>query len=408
MKICLLTKTTLAHGLGGVEVHVDILSRTIPATGNQLTILASRHPDGLKMEERLGSVTHYLDNTRPARYNAAFFRAAREKLIELHRREPFDVIWAEDFAAYGCMDNFPGETRPPLISIMQGSGLRGLIRSEWNRIDLPQEYIQFLFKFLPEALLFYSFLYGRVLRRSDAVVPVSRETAEEYRHEHGVARDRLRVVFNSVDIDRFSPNPDLRQQLRHRQNLNNNHFVILMAAVVHKQKGMHIGMEAFHGIARRFPAARLWVAGGGPQLTELKELAARLGISDRTVFFGPVNNDDMPAYYNAADVYLNPTLRFEGLTITTLEAMACGKPIVISRIGGTPSTIEEGLSGFFVPPGHSEPIQEKLTRLMEDPNLRMQMGIEARQRAFVHFSRNKMAQDLLSISDTLIQQKLHG
>ncbi len=404
MNICLFTKTTLAHGLGGVEVHVDTLSRTIPAMGNKLTILATRHPEGIEREERPGCVIHYLEKTRPARYNAAFFRAARQKFLELHQNEPFDILWAEDFAAYGCLDV---PDRPPLISIMQGSGLRGLIRSEWNRLDSPRETLRFMFKFLPEAIIFYSFWYGRVLRKSDAVAPVSRETGEEYSREHGVARDRIHVVFNSVDADRFSPNPDLRKRLRDQQNLNDDHFVILMAAVVHKQKGMHIGMEAFHGIAGRFPKARLWVAGGGPHLNELKDLAAKLGISERVAFFGPVNNDDMPTYYNAADVYLNPTLRFEGLPITTVEAMACGKPIVISRIGGTPSTIDEGVSGFFVPPGHSGPIQERLSRLMENPHTQMQMGIEARQRAFVHFNRNKMAQDLLSVSESLLRQKRH-
>jgi glycosyltransferase involved in cell wall biosynthesis len=407
MNICLFTKTTLAHGLGGVEVHVETLSRTVPAVGHTLTILATRHPEGKKTEERPGCVIHYLEGTRPARYNKAFFRAADMKFRELHGKNPFDAAWAEDFAAYGSLDTLQ-KTGVPLLSIMQGSDLRGLIRSEWNRVDSASESIRFFMKFLPEAFIFYSFWYGRVSRKSTIVAAVSRETAEEYGSDHSVQRKNLRVVFNSVDTDRFSSNLEARRRLREQRGLNENDPVILMAAVIHKQKGMHIGLDCFQSISKDHPRARLWVAGDGPHLSDLKRLASDLGILDRTEFFGAVKNDELPDYYNAADIYLNPTLRHEGLPIATVEAMSCGKPAVISRIGGTPSTIEEGVSGFFASPGDAEKIRTRLSQLLDDDALRMSMGEKARQRAVMFFSQEKMARELLSLTESLKGKNHHA
>lgn len=405
MRICLFTKTTLAHGLGGVEVHVENLCRGVRQRGHDLTLLTSAHPQGLAEEARNGCPVHYLSGTRPARYDRRFWRESLKAFRALHRAAPFDAVWGEDFAAFGYARFPAGRNKPPLLSIMQGSTWPGLVRSEWNRVNSLREALPFAYKFMPEALFCYRSWYGHTLRGSDRVVAVSDATAQDYASQYALPPGKVRVIYNSVETTLFKPDEARRRAARGRLSLPAADPVVLMAAVVHKQKGMHVGLRAFQILQERFPASRLVVAGDGAHLPALRELARQWGLAEKIKFCGAVANHDMPDIYNAADIFLNPTLRWEGLPITTVEAMASGLPVVISRIGGTVSTIEEGTSGFFTPPGDGEAAAARCVEILQDPGLARRLGDAARRRAETHFSLDKMAEDYISLTEEMRRER---
>jgi len=402
MRICLFSKATSAHGLGGVQTHVESLTKTIPALGHSLTVLATRHPDGVEKENRHGSIVYYLSGTREAYYNKLYWDQSVHRFASLHEENPFDIVWSEDFGAYGYVNQMKRQYNVPLISIFQGPAFGSRLRSEWNRVNHCSELVPYVTKFLPEAFLFHYFWYKRLLEGADHVVSVSRENALEYQKQYNLLQDKVSTIFNAINTERFKPNEEQRQRIRATYSIREDEKLLLMAAIVHKQKGMHLGVEAFHEIKKNFPTTKLMIVGDGPDLRHLKEKTQREEISNDVIFCGGVSNKEIHAYYNAADIFLNPTLRLEGLPINTLEAMACGKPVIISRGGGTLSTIEEGVSGFFIPLGDVSALTQRTMTLLEDSSLAEKMGANSRKRALAVFDEDKMAESFVSLSEKII------
>ena len=146
----------------------------------------------------------------------------------------------------------------------------------------------------------------------------------------------------------------------------------------------------------------MMIVGNGPQLEMLKKMAKGLKIRENVIFCGFVSNEEMPLYYNAAEIFINPTVREEGLSIVVVESMACGLPVVSSRIGGTASTIDEGVSGFFVKPKDEKMLIKKSIEILSNKKLAERFGKNARAKALAQFSKEKMVADYLDISQRLI------
>ena len=191
---------------------------------------------------------------------------------------------------------------------------------------------------------------GKTLRNSVIEVVNDKEVTNELKKEFGIDEKKLFVVYNGIDTVVFKPDERKREFVWKKFSLDEKDKVLLMAGVIHKQKGMHIGLRAFVQIKKKISEAKMMIVGNGPQLESLKIFAKKLNIEDDVIFCGFIPNEEVSSYCNAADLFLNPTVRVEGHPIVVIEAMACSKPVVISRIGGTQSTIDDGVSGFFVKP----------------------------------------------------------
>jgi glycosyltransferase involved in cell wall biosynthesis len=136
-------------------------------------------------------------------------------------------------------------------------------------------------------------------------------------------------------------------------------------------------------LARRdFPSFRLEVAGDGDCLPELRRLAAELGLGESVRFLGEVGN--VPELLARSSLLVLPSLT-EGISLTLLEAMARGLPVVATRVGGNPEVVEEGVTGFLVPARRPQDLAERMVYLLRRPDLAREMGRQARQRVEAHF-----------------------
>ncbi|MCD6358090.1 MAG: glycosyltransferase family 4 protein [Thermoproteales archaeon] len=124
----------------------------------------------------------------------------------------------------------------------------------------------------------------------------------------------------------------------------------------------------------------LVVVGEGPLRPSAEALARRLAIEDRVMFLGSINEWELPGVYRSADVVAVPSLYGEAFGIVALEAMATGRPVVASRVGGLSELVIGGETGVLVPPGDPEALAEALRTLYEDEELRAQMGRRGRAR----------------------------
>lgn len=119
----------------------------------------------------------------------------------------------------------------------------------------------------------------------------------------------------------------------------------------------------------------LELVGPGDQTGELKEIAKSLGISDRVRFLGKVPHKDVPKWLNRFDIYAAPSiLDSESFGVAVIEASACRRPVVVSNVGGLPEVVIDGITGFVVPARESDILSQKLTQLILNEKLRMQMG----------------------------------
>ena len=138
----------------------------------------------------------------------------------------------------------------------------------------------------------------------------------------------------------------------------------------------------------------------------LKALSHELGIADRVTFTGAVSHAKIPQYYNAADVFVLPS-HHESFGLVALEAMACGTPVVASRVGGLTSFISDGLTGYLIPWRCPEPFARRIETLLSNPILRNTMGRAARSRA-MDMTWTRSADRTLNVYESVAAQSLES
>jgi glycosyltransferase involved in cell wall biosynthesis len=403
MNICILTKSTLAHQIGGMEVHAMTLAETAAGLGHKVEVITTRHPEGVEYDEKNHVSFHYLKDVEPARYSKSWWTQSEAKMVELHDKSRIDIIWAESFSGYYYACSARKLLGVPIISIMHGGGMRGCIKSGWGAISSWKDLLNFMAKYLPESIFVFLPLFTKTLKYSDAIIAVSDETALSIQKEHSISPEKIFTIYNGVDTDTFKPDSKIRGNMREKYRLADDDKVIIMAGVVHRQKGMHLGLEAFRGIKGEISNCKMLVVGDGPDLCFLKKLAEDLKIAKDVIFCGYISNKDTSSYYNAADLFLNPTLRYEGLPIVMIEAMSCALPVVASHIGGIPSMLTEGVNGYLCLPGDIGSLANRAVEILSDPVLAGNMGENARKGSVQKFSAEKMVDDYLDVSRRLIR-----
>lgn len=156
--------------------------------------------------------------------------------------------------------------------------------------------------------------------------------------ELGADPAKLHTLRNGVDLDRFKPID--RKGARQQLGLPEDQRIFISVGHLVERKGHHIAIEAMAKLSESL----LLIAGAGPELGRLQQLAAQLGVSDRVRFLGQIANDQLSAWYSAADVLLLCSSR-EGWANVLLESMACGTPVVATNIWGTPEVVSSPTAG---------------------------------------------------------------
>jgi glycosyltransferase involved in cell wall biosynthesis len=179
---------------------------------------------------------------------------------------------------------------------------------------------------------------AEALRGADLVIAVSRDLARNVA-DLGVPADRIEVVYNGVDADRFHPGP--KDQARARVGLTGDVPNVLFVGALVPVKGLDYLLPACSKLMAGGFRFRCHVVGSGPLRPDLERQADQLGLKDTVLFHGPKPHDELPDWYRAADLFILPS-RSEGVPGVLMEAMACGTPFVASRVGGVPEVADLG------------------------------------------------------------------
>jgi glycosyltransferase involved in cell wall biosynthesis len=230
----------------------------------------------------------------------------------------------------------------------------------------------------PEANNWYTrYLYNQ---KVDGVIAISRKIVELL-VQAGVDPEKIRLIYSGIDLRRFEPAAS-------DCGVQNEEIVVGMAAVLEERKGHRFLLEAARQLKAQGCRIQYYLAGEGSLRKSLEEMSSRLGLKENVRFLGFVA--DMPAFLSKVDIFVLPSL-FEGLGVSVLEAMAAGKPVIASRVGGLAELVIDAVTGFLVGPGDIEGLAGAILKLEGDRAMIGEMGRKGRERVRENFTMEQMA-----------------
>ncbi|NTW47945.1 MAG: glycosyltransferase family 4 protein [Candidatus Yonathbacteria bacterium] len=339
--------------IGGMENCAYTIARRFhDVLGYRVTVITSNHLAKEYLQEELdGIIVHRLapsfkiSNT-PIGFSwrrtiKKLCNEIRPDIVNIHTPVPFMA----DIAAPIC-----AMYAPVVLSYHAGSMRKG---------TLPEDAI-----ILPYEKIFLPMLFRTVSR----IAPVS----EYFSHTLGIAvKEKTAVIRPGIDTARFTntPLPD------------GDPVVMFVGRIEHSSawKGIDELLHAFVSVHTRMPRARLRIVGGGDAVEHYTALAHTLGIGDVTVFTGPQTGDALiDAYRTSTVVVLPSTSDAEQSSVVLVEAMASGRPVIGTRIGGTPFIIDNEKNGLLVPPKDVLALADTIVRVLSEKILATQLGTQAR------------------------------
>ena len=214
------------------------------------------------------------------------------------------------------------------------------------------------------------------------VIAIS-EFVKEQLVKAGVAKEKIIVRYLGIDTERFTPDASSKEEWTSKFNLPPGHIIASTVSYLRPFKNPDILVEAFRELKTRNVPVRLFVAGGGEMLPDLKELSQKLDVEDYIHWLGNVS--DPKSLLQASDMFLLVSTG-EAFGLVLAEAMACGVPIVGTRSGSLPEVVEEGKTGLLVPARNFEELATAIQALSTDTTLRRSMAAQALERVKNHFT----------------------
>ena len=214
-------------------------------------------------------------------------------------------------------------------------------------------------------------------------VAVCNSDAQFLSEKKHVPAEKIAVIHNGVDIQRFAATPGARKAMRNALGYAEDDLVLIMVARFHTGKGHRVLLDAICQLLPSFPNLKLICLGEGEAEAEVRGQCDALGVSQCVRMPGHQNN--VVDWLGAADINVLPSF-YEGLPLSILEAMASTLPSVATQVGGIVDAIENGVSGLLVPSGNAVKLAEALAFLLRDAEARKRMGNAAYLRVSRHFS----------------------
>jgi glycosyltransferase involved in cell wall biosynthesis len=209
-----------------------------------------------------------------------------------------------------------------------------------------------------------------------------------------MTQSQICVIQNGIDFE------DIHNVQPHKSI---EYPSILFVGGLSKVKGIDTLLNAVPIIRKKILNLCLYIAGSGPEENKLKELVKELNIEENVNFLGYVSEIEKYSYYKSADVCVFPSI-YEPFGIVLLEAMACGKPVVASNVGGIPFVVEEGKTGLLFESGNVEDLADKIMTILKNEKLREKMGEAGRERA-KEFTWDKIAERTVEVYKEILKGK---
>lgn len=372
MKIAIVTHV-VRHNDGQGRVNYEI-ARAALAEGHQVTLLATHVADELAAEARLNWVSIKVGRFWPTKLlKQQIFAIKTARWLKKNRKE-YDVLHVNGFISWIKADvntaHFVhgGWVRSPYYPFKLGGGAWSAYQVIYSRVNAKLEHWAY--------------------QRSKVIAAVSEKVAEEIR-VNGIPREQIEVIYNGVDTTAFRA---VEGTVRDRKSFGLAENACLLLFVGDLRTPRKNLDTVLHALTQLPANVQLAVAGYIPG-SPYPELAKTLGIADRVHFLGLVKN--MPVLMHAVDAFVFPS-RYEAMSLSLLEALAAGLPVITASTAGGAEIIGTDCGIVLADPDDATALAGAITRLADAPELRHEMGEAARQLA-AQFGWARMARRYLDL-----------
>jgi len=364
--------------LGGMELHALALARGVARAGWQVSVFLPELSalDPLVPEFAAAGITTYrlsLVSVQGARKLAAAWVQSQALLRQImpavfhqHRTGPYHGKWA--------------------VLAARAAGVPVVVASEHQaayRLRGAQRWVNAV----TDQLV-------------DRIVAVSDHDYRCQLKESGRPPEQIVRIHNGIDLSRFRPeSPEATAARRTALGIPPGVPVIGTVARLEEQKGVTYFLRALPALAARWPGLVVLIAGRGSLKKALEAEAVALGVNGYTRFLGfwP----DVAEVMSLMDVVAIPSM-WEPFGLVAAEAMAVGRPVVASRVGGLPEVVADGETGLLVPPGEPAALADAVERLLAAPDLRSRLGAAGRERVAANFTVEVMTENMIALYRQLL------
>ena len=226
---------------------------------------------------------------------------------------------------------------------------------------------------------------------TEKVLCVSDYLASNWLQSARLPSEKISTVYNAVDVDRCRQSSGAAAQFRHRFAIPEHCTVVTQVASMIPEKGFHDVIRAARKVIDRQPDTRFVFVGDGPGRQEYEKLADSLGVAQNTMFTGLIDDPVAEGVFAATDVLCQASRWQEAFGLVIAEAMACGKPVVATRVGGIPELVDDGETGYLVECGNADALAQRILELANNNDLCRRFGEAGRQRCQQLFDHRRYA-----------------
>ena len=376
--------------VGGPALHVAYLTAGLADRGYRTTLVAGELAHGEAsmsfVARDLGVSTLSMPGLRrepsPLRDAVAVYRLAR-----LIRRDGPAIVHSHTAKAGALARAATVLARPPSRPIVVHTFHGHVLRGYFGRATSTG------FRLLERGLASIS----------DALVAVSPQVRDDL-VELGVApAAKFAVVRLGIELERrVDAPPEARDDARALVGVPPERFLVGWVGRMTAVKSADDAIVALERLLARGVDAGLLLVGDGPERETLEERARQLGVARRCLFLG--YQREVAAWYAAVDAVVLPS-RNEGTPVSLIEALAAGRPVVASRVGGVPDVVRDRENGFLVEPGDAEAAADRLARLAANPALRSQLAAGGRARVLERYAVDRLVEDVDRLYRSLLDER---
>ncbi len=367
MKIAILVQLFPPKWLGGMEIAAFNIAKILAKNGHNVNVITTADSKIREKKEEEGFTINKIPQLRLKFFGIIIFWL---KILFLLKKIDPQIIHVQSIALGIPALLAKKFFKKPYIVYCRGSD----VNLSWRRISL-----------IPKL----------VLKNADRVIALTEDMRGKIKNIYGKDSE---IIPNGIDTEKFTNLS--KDEVRNKLGIKKDEKIIIFVGTLKFVKGIQYLVEAMKIISKNNPEAKLILIGDGDERENLKKFVESLGLVGCINFLGRKPNEEIPEYMVASDIFVLPSLS-EGFTVTILEAMASGLPIVATNVSGLPEITKEGENGFLVEPKNSQQLAEKILFLFQDDNLRKKISENNLKKA-QNYSWSKVVKSLESVYNRFI------
>ncbi|MBC1435192.1 glycosyltransferase family 4 protein [Listeria rocourtiae] len=352
--------------VGGIAAHVLEISQAISQLGHNVVLLTKIYDPQNELPEEV-----YIGNVRVVRVKVSnrrkiraleFMYKGRRKIKQLLKENTFQVIHWHKLIADSIITKIPFDG-VKIFTNHSSTFLNWYAQKKFTRCRA-------------------------LLGHMDGVIAPSSELTSKI---VTILPEKPALnISNGVDVSKFYPDKLMRHTMRLQLGYEPTDKVVMIARRLEEKNGVLYFTQAIPKLVASNPAIQILIVGSGSQESSIRAFIAEHDLANRVTIVTGVMNPEMPHYFNAADVVVLPSL-MEATSIAGLEAMACGKPLVGTNVGGIPEIITQGETGLLVPAKSAEALANGILEILAEEKQLLKMGHQALQMVHKSFAWKEIA-----------------